>query len=61
MKTSAATRPGFELDFLAVALYALLAIIGPSINSRPSFYFLNNVIKPRFLNGTGSYSEGASI
>ena len=34
---------------------------GPGLNSRPGLYFLKYTINPRPLNGTGFYSEEASI
>ena len=45
-------------------VYMQLTIIqwaGPGFNSRPSLYLLKNAINPQPLNGTGFYSEEASI
>ena len=45
-------------------IYTRLTIIewaGPGVNWRPGLYFLKDVINPWPLNGTGFYSEEASI
>ena len=64
METSAATRPGLELNCLVVLADKWLIIIewaDPGLNSRPGLCLLKDVINPQPLNGAGFYTGEASI
>ena len=45
----------------ATSRLTIIELEGPSVNSRPGLYFLKESINPWTLNGTGFYSEEASI